>query len=187
MVNHLTVLFCGLVIAIFIGALVGAVVVQLSCALYNLLVGARGRLVGPAAARELEHAPKSDEDWARYERQVMLPGVPRPGFDRAVLIVLIATLVNAPGTFIIFRLLRLAGLATGYSVRGAMLSPVPPAIALPMGILVLAGINAAMLPTTFRKGLLVSLLSHLLALPLAIVIVWIVLTFGLRVPVGFLW
>lgn len=180
MVNSSAVVFCELVLAFFLGTLIGAVVLQLSCTVYNLFASVAGKRAGGPTAWPPGHALTSDSDWALYERIATLPRVPRPGFDRAVRIILLATLVNVPGTFIVFQLLRVAGQATGYALQGFW--PVA-CVSLFLGILVLAGINTAMLPTTFGKGLLISLFSHFLAAILAAVIVLIVLTFKLPVPI----
>lgn len=177
MVNNSAILFCELVLVLFLGALAGAVILRLSCVLFNLFAGVSGKQIATTAAWLSRHARKTEADWALYDRVTTFKGVPRPGYDRAVLIVFFATLINVPGTFVAFRLLRLAG-----QVNGALYSDFLPiaCIALPMGILVLAGLNTAMLPTSLRKGLWISLLCHLLAAILVSVLVLIVMTFGLH-------
>lgn len=172
MVNDLAVLSCELVLDLLIQILAGAVILRLSCAVYNLFAGASGNHNGVTAARLPRHPLKSGADRGLYQGSGTISGVPMPDFDKAVGIVFLATLINAPGTFTIFKLLRVAGQASlanyNYFLPTAC-------IALPMGILVLAGINTCILPTRFGKGLLVSLLSHLFAAILASVIALIVL------------
>jgi hypothetical protein len=182
MVNQHTLPFFAAALALLVGTLTGAFVLQLACNLFNRLAGVSGGRTGAAATWKPLPSPKSDEEWRLYDRIATLPGVHRPAFNRAMFVVLVATLVNGTGTFIIFQLLRLAGEATRYVLAG----PLPVAcIALPMGILVLACINAIMLPTSFGKGLMVSLLSHLLAGVLAAIIAFVVLTFDLSAFVRF--
>ncbi|MGH7222887.1 MAG: hypothetical protein ACRELF_06650, partial [Gemmataceae bacterium] len=176
MVNNSVTLFCELMFVLFIGTMIGAVVLQLACALYNLCASIPRKQTGVPAAWPPGRALKSDAHWALYDRVATQPGVSRPGFDRAVLIVLVATLVNAPGAFFILQLLLLTEQVAWYDYRKSL----PDAwCVLPMGILVLAAINTRMLPARFSKGLLISLLSHVLAAILAAVIVLIVLSFGL--------
>jgi hypothetical protein len=178
MVNNMAILYCEIVLALLIGTLIGAVILQLSCVLCNLFAGFMDRRTVPPATGDPKQSLESNAERAHSNRRARFAGVPRPDFDRAVRIVLVATLVNAPGTFVVFQLFRLAGQLSGYDFRSSLLIA---CVSLPMGILVLAGINVAMLPTGIGKGLLVSLLGHLLAAIFAGVIVLIVLALGLSI------
>lgn len=182
MVNSLAVLFCELLIAIFLATLIGAFILKVACALYNLLAGAAGKppidtlenpipVLGP------------DGDQADFEHAVESPGVPIPRFEWAMRIIFFATLVNTTGSFIVLRVVRLAGQAF---MRRTFESLPIFLVASPLGMLVLGGICAAMLPTSFGKGLLVSLLFHfltiLIAAILAAVVVLVALSYGFAIP-----
>lgn len=177
MVDNAAVLLCEFAVFFFVKILIAAAVLQLSCALYNLFSGASGKRVGTTSASLPRDSLQPAAQRGLYYRSGTFSGVPRADLDVAVRIVFFATLINVPGTFIIFKLLTLAGQVSlandNYVLPTACL-------ALPMGIFVLAGLITCLLPTSFGKGLLVSLLSHLLAAILATVIVLIVLAFGLQ-------
>ena len=150
----------GMLTAIFIGA----VVLRVSCMLYNLLAGDPDKPSGPTSQSEPEtdvigHPEANDENWAEYQKNLALPGVPRPTLERAMRIIFFAALVNITGSFIVYRILRLMGLA---SASGTLRSLSILLFFIPLGILVLGGMIAAMLPTSSGKGMLVALLYHLL-------------------------
>ncbi|HEY7157605.1 MAG TPA: hypothetical protein VH575_26855 [Gemmataceae bacterium] len=101
-------------------------------------------------------------------------GVPKPTFERALCIIFFAAFINAVMCFIVLRFLRLTGQVAGT----AALRTVPFwLLSYPLGILVLSGINAALLPTRFGKGLLIALIFSFLSLLLAVVVL-IALVFG---------
>ncbi|HEY7427355.1 MAG TPA: hypothetical protein VH682_24185 [Gemmataceae bacterium] len=184
---------CVLLAGIVIGTPIAAVLLKVSCALFNLLAGASGkpsyRPARRAAAGEpetetnimQEPAPASDEG-ADNENIMRSPGVPKPSFEWATCIVLFAALVNAVVSFILLRVLRLAGQVAGSGAFGSVSIYL---VFSPLSILVLGGLNAAMLPTSLGKGLLVALvfllLSILIAAILTAVFVFIALVFGLGV------
>jgi hypothetical protein len=82
MVNDWAALSGELVLAILIEILVGAVILQLSCALYNLFAGAWRNHNGATAAWLPRYALKSGADRALYHRSGTFRGVPRPDGDR---------------------------------------------------------------------------------------------------------
>ncbi len=185
MVNSFAVLFCEVIIGVLIGTLIGAFILKISCAVYNFLAGVSHKPPGlPAVVAQSGDAPDTpnpavgtDEAWAEYDRIAMSPGVPIPRFEWAMRIVFFAALVNTTGSFIVLRVVRLAWQA---SVRRPIGNLPIFLVASPLGMLVLGGICAAMLPTSFRKGLLVSLLYHLFVALLAAAAVGIALAFGLK-------
>lgn len=103
------------------------------------------------------------------------PGaVPEPSFGKAMGIAFVTALVNAMVGFVL-------GLVGG----AAALHPlVVQAISFPVALLVMAGMAAAMLPTTFGKGLLVALLTLVVWVIVAVVIAIVVMI--VLVPLGLL-
>jgi hypothetical protein len=186
MVNGLAVLFCELIVGILLTTLIGAFILKVSCALFNLLAGVSRKPSAGAATGEPGMAnlgppisvPEAEDRWEELEMADTSPGVPIPRFEWAMRILFFATLVNTTGSFIVLRVVRLVWQA---SVRGSFGAVPIFLIASPLGMLVLGGMCAAMLPTSFAKGLLISLLFHLLAAALAAVVILIALAFGLRI------
>lgn len=190
MVNDLAVRFCIVVVGVFLATLFGSFVLKFSCALFNFIAGVSGAPSSPMATRtpviaslDKSNSELRGDEEVGNEMVVILPGVPMPTFEWAMRILFFATLVNTSGSFIIFRFVRLVGLASG---GGALADLSIFLISSPCGILVLGGICAAMLPTNFGKGLLVSLLFHLLVVVFAAVFVGvyvlITLALGLSLP-----
>jgi hypothetical protein len=172
--------------SVSIATLVGPFILQASCALYNLLAGVWGKPANRtgtvAPETNIIGPPNSDlapaNDGADHARAGALPGVPTPRIERAIFIMFLTTLVETAGWFIILRLSRLMGQVAGH---GAYESLRPLLVSFPLGILVLAGLNAVLLPTSFGKGLLVALLFLFLFLLVAILFVFVLIAvdFGL--------
>lgn len=185
MINNPAVLFCEVLVGFFLAIPIGAFILQISCSLYDLLVGVSGTAVGETGTDIIRPEPdlSPPPDSEEYERIVMSPVVPRPSFERAVLIIFFATLVNSMGSFILLRFVRLVGRA---SVSSSFWPVMVILIASPLGVLVLGAICNSMLPTSFGKGLLVSLLFHILSILLAAlvatIVISIVIVFGLHIP-----
>src|SRR5690348_14743218 len=116
MVNSLAVLFCEVIIGVLVATLIGAFILKISCALYNILAGVSHKPPGLPAVTEPTRdpidtpnpAPGSEEAWAEYDRIAASPGVPIPRFEWAMRIVFLAALVNTTGSFIVIRVVRLA-------------------------------------------------------------------------------
>lgn len=161
--NDLHGLFRELLFSVSLATPIGALILKASCALYNLLAGVLSKLASHTTAVEREPAsiapPTSDpapaNEGAAPTRGGTIPGVPMPRIERAVFIIFLASLIEALGRFTILRLLHLAARSASHGVAGALTLLL---LSFPLGILVLAGLNAAMLPTSFGKGLLVALL-----------------------------
>jgi hypothetical protein len=153
--------------------LIGGVILKVSCILYNLLAAASSMSSEPMGSP----TPESEPD-TRTNRQS--PSVPKPSIEWAMCIVFVAVLVNMLAGFIVNRVLHLAGLATGLNALRSI--PIDFVFFL-LGTLIHGGINAAMLPTSFRKGLMIALiqvfLSALIIAVLVIVLVLIALVFAL--------
>jgi hypothetical protein len=208
-VNPTAIVFFQLVLVFLLGMLIEALILQAACALFNLLAGASG----PSPTRPIRRAAQDESDLARtpqsqsittepgaakpdLEQGILvsepdhvedesLPayrGVPKPGLDRAMRIVFVAALVNVGASFIILRVLRLMGLAGGIVAPGSVPLNL---VSSPLYFLVLSGLNAVMLPTSFGKGLLIGLifvvLTCLLILALFVCLV-IAHSFGLSLP-----
>ncbi len=125
---------CVLVFAIPAGIVIGSVFLRAACALYNQLAGGKG---SPASVPELL-------------------------FGRAMGITGVTTLVNAVAGYVIGSLVGAGNAAAGAGERGpAVLAQL---LSLPVSLLVMAGMNSALLPTTFSRGLLVALCYLLVVL-----------------------
>jgi hypothetical protein len=93
---------------------------------------------------------------------------------------LCTTCSRAPGTmgiFSVFRVLRLAGQIAGHGVSWSLPNFF---VSFPLGFLVPGVLSAAMLPTSYGKGMLVSLIYRFLIFLFTAVIL-IVLVFGLPI------
>jgi hypothetical protein len=77
-------------------------------------------------------------------------------------IALVTTFVNAVAGFVIGFLVGAGGTVAGVSERGTVITS--NLLSLPLSLLVMAGMNAALLPTTFGRGFLVALCYLLVAL-----------------------
>lgn len=188
MVNDLAAQFCLVIVGILIAVLIGSFILKWSCVLFDFFAGVKGQPVGPTAPvikppAELTSKEGGDDEESADEIVAALPGVRIPTFEWAMRMIFFATLVNTSGSFIIFQFVRLVGVTAG---RGVLTNLSIFLISSPCGILVLAGICAAMLPTHFGKGLLVSLLFHflvvLLAAAVAAVVYLLALSFGQPIP-----
>jgi hypothetical protein len=136
----LGVFLCIAVAAIALGTLIGAVFLRAACAFYNKLAGGKG-------------SPSS---------------VPEPLLGKAMGITFVSTLVNAAVGFVIGSAVGAGSTAYGASERGAVITA--QLLSLPVSLLVMAGMNAAMLPTTFARGLLVALCYLLVVLFVVVVL-----------------
>lgn len=139
-----------------IGALVGAIILQSACVLYNKLAGIEGSRHG-LAADDASQTDSKTTDWAG--------GVPKLSLGYAMSIVCITAIVNAVVGFLIGRVLRGSRAAVGDGLWAV--PPLAFLIALPANLLLMA----AMLPARFGKGLLVALLYLLIWLILVLVLV----------------
>jgi hypothetical protein len=136
----IVVLLCLLVVAIVVGTFFNAVFLRAACAFYNKLAGGKG-------------SPSS---------------VPEPRLGKAMGIIFVTALVNAVVAFAIGLLVvpgsTTAGANTSSAAIAAQLLP------LPVSLLVMASMNAAWLPTTFARGLLVALCYLLVVLFVVVVL-----------------
>jgi hypothetical protein len=125
---------CSLAFGVVLGTLIGGVILRAACALYNKLAGGK-------------RSPTS---------------VPEPLLGKAMGITFVTTLVNAIAGVTIGILIGAGGVAAGADQRwtAAMVQ----LLAFPVSLLVMAGMNAALLPTTVARGLLVALCYLLVVL-----------------------
>jgi hypothetical protein len=138
----------GLLCGLLIGTVVGAVFLRAAISLYNKLVGGPG---SPSI-------------------------VPEPDFGKAMGITFVTSLVNGVVAFLIGMVMG-AGAAGAGVQPGGGLNLVAQGIAFVVSLFVGAGMLAAMLPTTFSRGLLVILCYGLIV----IVVVGILALFAMLV------
>jgi len=119
------------------------VFLRAACALYNKQAGGKG-------------SPDS---------------VPEPLLGKAMGITFVTTLVNAIAGFVIGLLVGTGGAVAGASERGPAV--VAQLLSLPVSLLVMAGMNSALLPTTFAWELLVAL-CYLLVVFFVVVILAVI-------------
>jgi hypothetical protein len=168
-------LVAGVLCQFILGSLFGAVILRAACSWYNWMVG-RKRTQPIAALSQTvpEQFPAADDN--PYAASVVQPqagddptvGVPEPSFGQAWLISFVTILVNAIVGFIV-------GLAVGAGVEaagadGASLGKVALLVSIPVSFLVFAGMLTAMLPTSFGRALIVTLLYLAVSLLIAVVI-----------------
>ncbi|MGH7174128.1 MAG: hypothetical protein ACRELG_27995 [Gemmataceae bacterium] len=147
-----------------IGFLIGAIILQVACGLYNKLVGVKRSWDGLAADGAGQMDSKATH-WAG--------GVPKISLGYAMSIVCITAIVNVVLGFLIGRSLRGVGATVGGGLWAV--SPLAFLIALPANLSVMA----AMLPTRFGKALLVALLYLLIWLVLVLALVAVVFAVAL--------
>jgi hypothetical protein len=125
---------CFLVFGVLLGLLIGAVILRAACALYNAMAGGKG---------------------SPYR-------VPEPGLGQAMGIVFVTALINFVVSFVLGLAVGAGAEATGTGAQGpALLFQL---ISLPVSLLVMAAMLAAMLPTTFGRGILVALCNLLVSI-----------------------
>lgn len=139
----LVMFLCARVFAVALGTVIGAVLLRAACALYNKQAGGKG-------------SPES---------------VPEPLLGKAMGITFVTTLVNAIAGFVIGLLVGTGAAAAGASERGPAI--VAQLLSLPVSLLVMAGMNSALLPTTFGRGFLVAL-CYLLVVFFVVVILAVI-------------
>jgi hypothetical protein len=131
-------MLCALVVGLLVGIVLGAAILRAACSLYNKLIGGRD-----------------------------MPGaVAEPPFGKAAGIVVVIGLVN---------LVVGLGLGLAIGIGGAAMGANPQALqvitqllSLPIGFLVAAGMLAAMLPTTFGRAVVVTLLQYVIVLVIVV-------------------
>jgi hypothetical protein len=131
---------CVIIVAVAVECLIGAVFLRAACALYNRLAGGKG-------------SPRT---------------VPEPSFGEAVRITFMTVLVRGLVLVVGWILVKSGGVAGGSGERGPTLGV--QLLSLPVVVLVMARVNAALLPTTFTRGLLVALCWLLVLLFVAVVL-----------------
>ena len=143
-------LLCGaLVIGLAIGTLIGAVFLRAAIALYNKMAGGA----------------------SSHSR------VPKPAFGKAMWISFANCLAQIVLGFLIVGVTDTGATAAG--ARGQGVDMVAPLISFPVGLLIMAGILSAKLPTTFGRAIVVALCYMFIVLLVVGVLVGVaVLVFG---------
>lgn len=121
-------------VSVAIGTLVGAILLRAAIGLYNKLFGGKRRSTR----------------------------VPEPPLPTAILITFVTSVVNVGVAFVIGFATGIGAAATGVGGKGASL--VAQSIALPISVLVMAGLLAAMLPTSIGRAMVVVALQAAIAL-----------------------
>lgn len=146
---------CGLVVGVALGTLIGAVILRASCSFFNRLGASSGS------------------------------SVPEPSFGQAMLITFVTTVVNFAASFVVGMMVGVGGAAAaarGGQAAATGINLLAQAISLPITFLILAGMMAAMLPTSFGKACLVALIY--IAIVIVIVVIIAVLIAVLFAPLA---
>ena len=163
--------------------LIGGVILQAACALYHKLAGVPAPLSLPPRrdSRQetgITNEPRrgfapDDADKPTSEDADRLGGVPKLSLGQTMGIIFLTAIINALVGYLAGKFLGGARLKPGDGPLS--ISPVAYVVTLPVSVLVIA----ALLPTSFGKGLLVALLYALICLVLSVVlVVTIVLVVG---------
>lgn len=156
-------------IALPIGLCIGALILIGAVAITNSV------LAGSGGGRRYDDDDDDDYDYVpkkkRRRRSRRGETVPDPPFGQAVVIVLVAWLVN----FAVHYVMSLA-IGAGANPRGQMLAY--QLVSLPVSFLVMASMLNAMLPTSFGKACLVTLFCYLIGIAIAIAIGGILFAVG---------
>jgi hypothetical protein len=140
-----------LLIALPVGLLIGAVILRSAVNFANTRLG---------PPSDVAVSSKDDDDWADYpipgERGAPAAAIPVPtvggGMAMTLCIVVVNVIVGAAIRIVFVEVLALGG-GRGPFDDGALLARI---LTLSVSFLVISGLLAAMLPTTFRRGCLVS-------------------------------
>jgi hypothetical protein len=121
-----------------------------------------------------EHAESrssyDDEFEYRPRGRTASPGkIPEPTIGQAMMIVLIAGIVNAVAGFGVGVVIGIAG--AGANMDPDMIQIVAQLVGLPVGFLIMSGMLTALLPTSFGRACLVTLFQYLIVIAIAVVVV----------------
>ena len=145
-------MICGALFGLLIGTLIGAVFLRAACWLYNKMAG------GPGSASS----------------------VPEPPFGKAMLIALAVAAVNFVVSFVVGFVVGGGAAAAGAKQQGAVL--LAQLVSIPISFLVMAGMLTPLLPTTFPRALLITLLYFVIAVVvIGIAMVIIIAIFGVAI------
>ncbi len=132
---------CALGFGLLVGILFGAVVLRAACSLYNKLA-----------------SPQSS--------------VPAPGFGKALGITALSLIANVIAGALLGGVLAGGALAAGAQAKNFAPAAqlIPSLVSLPVGILVMSGLLTVMLPTTFGRALLVTLIQYAIMMVIGVVV-----------------
>jgi len=130
-----------IVLVITVGVLIAALILRAAVTLYNSMAGS-------------SRTPDA---------------IPEPSIGKAMGIIVVASLANAVAGYTIDVLMGGGGGGAAAGRPGAV-NPTAQLISLPVGVLVMAGMLAAMLPTSFMRALIVTILYYVVAVVIAVAI-----------------
>lgn len=155
----------GVIVAVPLCLLLGAVLLRTGIALANLCLG------GGAAS-----APPPDDDYSyedyrrpRGRGDRTAPGVPAPGIGRCMVIVLVVWLANVGGgIFLGLMMLAAGGAAAAKDPNNELVMNL---VSLPIGFVITSLVQSGMLPTSFGRACLVTVFEYVISFALAIALV----------------
>jgi hypothetical protein len=169
----------ALVCQAVIGSLVGAVILRAACSWYNSMVGRssgrKGYANPPPAPGQLP--THGNNPYASPTTYSHMPdrtdvGVPEPDFGKAWLISFVTILINGMIGFVVGLAIGLGGAAAG--AQGAVPVIISMVVSIPISFLVFAGMLTAMLPTSFGRAAIVTLLYFVISLLVGLAIAAVV-------------
>src|SRR5262245_24340816 len=109
--------------------------------------------------------------------------VPEPGFGKALGIMVVTLIVNIVVGGVLGLLLAGGGAAAGADQRAMQL--LVNVISIPIGFLTMAGMSTVMLPTSFGRALLVTLIQYAIMFAIEIVVAEVIGYVGMVLGSGF--
>ena len=152
------------------GALIGVVCVMGFALLFGILAGAVILRAACALFNKMASAGN---------------GVPAPSFGKALGITALTMIANAIAGVLLGIVLAGGALAAGQANNPAV-QAVPTLASIPVGLLVMAGLLTAMLPTSFGRGLLVALIQYAIMLVIGIIVAVIIAVIVIALGVDFM-
>ncbi len=155
------------------GEAAGVAIVGLLCGLVGILLV--GSLVGAVILRA---ACSLYNKMAHREN-----GVPEPGFGKALGITVVTLIVNMGAGFVVGLIVGGWAAAAGMGQQGAQL--LSSVISFPIGILTMAGMSTVMLPTSFGRALLVTLIQYAIMIAIGLVVGLVIVVVFAAMGIGF--
>jgi hypothetical protein len=158
-----------------VGMLITALLIRPACWMYNRVNGLAPPGLGHSRSRNYTLVTSPDlrfyappKALSRYDRaRTASGGVPLPGVLRCLGIAITYALGSSLIGALMYFVFSAAGNATGATQGMSLLLTL--LVTLPVNLLIMAGLATLMLPTTFSRGLLVSLVYFLMLLVMGLV------------------
>jgi hypothetical protein len=155
---------------------ISALAICPACWLYNKVNGLAPPGLGRSDSRDYTLVTSPDirhyrppRALTRYDRATTASGgVPLPGLGRSLGIAVCFTLASCAIGWLLLLVFNTAGSATGSTPQMSLL--LAQLVAVPLNVVLLAGLVSLFLPTTFGRGLLVSLVYFLMLLVIGAVL-----------------